>query len=134
MNAAREQAERTADRLRAELMSTLQELDRRRHRALDVRFQLQRHRPLVVSVAAGLVLLATGAVALGILRARARRENLLHHRVRGLMRAWDNPDRIASPDSDGTTPFGAARKVAMAVAVTLATQVAKRGVQRLLPS
>jgi len=128
MNAAREQAERTADRVRAELLSTLQELDRRRHRALDLRYQIEKHFSLVVAIAAGAGLVAAGALLLAVMRARLRRENLIGERIRGFIRAWDNPERIANSD-----PV-AARRMAIALAVTLATQLAKRGAQRLLPS
>ena len=37
----REQVEKTADRLRDELMLTLEELDRRRERAMDVKYQVR---------------------------------------------------------------------------------------------
>lgn len=133
MNDAREQAERTADRVRAELISTLQELDRRRHRALDVRYQLEKHFSLVVAVAAGIGLLGAGTLVVAIARSRARRDTLMRDRVRGFMRVWDNPERIANAEGVAN-PASAARKLAMAVAVTLATQLAKRGVQHLLPS
>ncbi len=39
MNAAREQADRAADRIRSELLATLGELDRRRRRAFDLKYQ-----------------------------------------------------------------------------------------------
>lgn len=130
MNAAREQAERAADRIRSELVATMQELDRRRHRAMDLRYQLEKHFSVVVGIAAGAGLLAAGALLFAVMR--ARRENLLGERVRGLIRAWHNPQRIANSGPE-TSPATAAREVAMALAMTLATQFAKRGVVRLLP-
>ena len=53
MNDAREQAERSADRIRAELLATLRELNRRRHRAFDLRYQLGKHFFLLAAIAGG---------------------------------------------------------------------------------
>jgi len=74
MNAAREQADRAADRIRSELLATLGELDRRRRRAFDVKYQAKQHFTLVMAVA-GCAVAAVGiGVALAIARARSRRE------------------------------------------------------------
>jgi hypothetical protein len=58
----REQVEKTADRLRDELLLTIEELERRRERALDVRYQLrhaiEQNRELLLGV---------GGIALGLL-------------------------------------------------------------------
>lgn len=131
MNAAREQAERTADRVRAELSATLQELDRRR-RALDLRYRVEKHFLLVVVIGAGASLVAASALLLGMMRARARRKHLVGERIRDFMRAWNNPQHIGNSDA-GASPRVRAREVAIALAVMLATRLVKGGAQRLLP-
>jgi len=130
MNAAREQAERTADRVRTELLSTLQELARRRHRALRLRHQVEKHFPVLLAIAAGVGLVAGGALFLAVMRARARRENLVAELARGFIRAWNSSRRISDTDA---SPGIAAREVVIALAVVLAAQLAQRGAQRLLP-
>lgn len=85
------------DRIRGNLGGLLNELDRRRHDAFDVRRQLRRH-----GVAVGLGLLAVaGIVTAGILlhRERGRRARSLPARARALRRAVRRvaaePDRVA---------------------------------------
>ncbi len=131
MNAAREQAERTADRVRAELLTTLRELDRRRHCALDVRYQVEKHFPLLAAAAAVTGVAAGVAVVFVVARSRGRRHNLFAQRVRGLMSAWEDPRRFADSEPVASMPT-AARKLAMAIALTLAIQLTKRSIQRLL--
>jgi len=134
MNDAREQAERSADRIRAELLATLLELNRRRHRAFDIRYQLGKHFALLTAIAGGALLVAGVAVAVGLVRARLRRTSLFAERVRGLLRAWENPKNIARPASAPILSAATLRKVAALAAVTLANELAQRGVKRLLRS
>jgi hypothetical protein len=133
MNAAREQAERAADRIRSELLVTLQELDRRRHRAFDLKYQAEKHFTLVVVVAGCAAAAAGMAVAISLTRARTHRESLLGARLRELMRAWEAPHPAARSAAPGVSA-AAARKLVTVLAVTLATQFARRSAQRLLPS
>ena len=134
MNDTREQAGRSADRIRAELLATLRELNRRRHRAFDWRYQAGKHFALLVAIAGGAVLVAGVAVTVGLVRARLRRQSLFAERVRGLMRAWENPKNIARPSSRPILSADTLRKVAAMAAVTLANELAQRGVKRLLRS
>ncbi len=115
-------------------MSTLQELDRRRHLALDLRYQARQHFTAMTILTAG-ALVATGAgVTIAIVWARRRRANLFSQRIAGLVRAWENPDRIASRAPSPRLPAEAARKLAVAFAAALATQLVRRSVRRLLAS
>jgi hypothetical protein len=133
----REKVEKTADRLRDELLLTLEELDRRRERALDVRYQLrhavEQNRDLLVKV---------GGVALGLLvvgmgvswwRQRHREELLWKHRRQALKRAWEHPDRVASRAEEPPLGFELGRKLVLIFATTLASAMAKNAVKTLVP-
>ena len=134
MTGARDQTERAADRIRSELMSTLQELDRRRHLVLDLRYQARQHFTATMILTAG-ALVATGAgVTIAIVRARHRRANLFSERIAGLLRAWENPNRIASPATSPRLLTEVARNLAVALAAALAAQLVRRSVRRLLAS
>jgi hypothetical protein len=133
----REKVEKTADRLRDELLLTLEELDRRRERALDVRYQLrhavEQNRDLLIKA---------GGVALGLLvvgvgyswwRQRHREEILWKHRRQALRRAWEHPDRLASRAEERPIGFELGRKLVLIFATTLATAMAKSAVKTLVP-
>lgn len=69
------------DATRDELGNYITELDRRRHDALDVKVQLQRHKGIVIAVGVGLVAVTAGLVTLS-LRSRRRQASLgtrFHH-------------------------------------------------------
>ncbi len=132
MTDTREQAEGGADRIRAEWLSTLQELARRRHREFDVRYLVEKHFTLVAAIAAGAIVAAGIAITVAVVRARARRENLFAERVRGFTRAWENPHRLARSGSARPMAAVIARKLAVAAAVALATELTKRNAHRLL--
>ena len=76
----REQVERTADRIRDELRLTLEELERRRERVLDVRYQASRHQDLIVGAAITAAVLTGIGVGVAIWRARHREQILARHR------------------------------------------------------
>ncbi|QRN98374.1 hypothetical protein JRI60_04740 [Archangium violaceum] len=133
----REKVEQTADRLRDELLLTLEELDRRRERAMDVRYQvrhaLDKNRD---------VLMKAGGVALGMLvlsmgyswwKSRHREELLWKHRREALRRAWDHPDRLASHAEERPIGIELGRKLVLIFASTLASALAKSAVKTLVP-
>lgn len=66
----------TADRLRDEFLVTLRELDRRRHRAMDIRGLVREHRRVLVAAGAGLaalVVVIAGTTSLALSRSRRAR-------------------------------------------------------------
>lgn len=134
MNNGPEQVEKTADHIRAELLTTLHELDRRRHLALDLRYQARKHLPLLLLLSAGVVVAVGVGVTITILRSRARKNHLLQERLLGLLRAWEHPHRIANSSADRPLTSAAGRKVAIALASALASRAAKRGAARFLPA
>ena len=127
---SRENLEREAERVRARLMSTLDVLDRRRHDALDVKAQVQRHMVPVASVAAAIVLLAGGAIGLSIYRATDRRRHKSRERVRAFWRIWKNPERTASYEPRSVLT-AALRKALVAAASMVAVELTKRAVRAM---
>jgi hypothetical protein len=134
MNAAREQADRAADRIRSELLATLRELDRRRRRAFDLKYQAEQHFTLVMAVAGCAVAAAGIGVAVAIARARVRRESSIGARLRELTRAWEASEPLGDSGFLPGVSAAAARKLATVLAVTFAGQLARWSAQRLLPS
>lgn len=97
----RSELERQAAVLRNQLGATLEELDRRRHEAFDLRIQARRHHlPLLLAItagAAGAALLVGGttwAVAHAVRRRRAAR---LGNKLRLLGEILRHPERLRRP-------------------------------------
>ena len=133
----REQVEKTADRLRDELLLTLEELDRRRERAMDVKYQVRQavEKNRDVLIQAGGAALALVVVGLGVSwwRARHREELLWKHRAQAARRAWELPDRVASRAEERPVGIQLGRKLVLIFVSTLASAMAKRAVQSLVP-
>ncbi|HVG57030.1 MAG TPA: hypothetical protein VNA24_00640 [Hyalangium sp.] len=129
----REQVERTADRIRDELLLTLEELDRRRDRMLDVRYQALRHRELLVGVAITAAVLTGVGVGVAVWRARHRQQILARRRMKAVKRAWQHPNRVASTAEQRPLPVELGRKLVIIFASALATRIAKNSVQTLVP-
>jgi hypothetical protein len=117
------------DVLRHELGGLVSELDRRRHEALDFRLQVKRHPVLVATVTTVAALLVGGAIALIVRETRERRKPTRRAReIRdALGRLVDHPREIASQPSIGN-------KIATAVGVAVATTLAKRLLDRSVPT
>ncbi|MBU8897992.1 hypothetical protein DRW03_32525 [Corallococcus sp. H22C18031201] len=130
----REQVEQTADRIRDGLLLTLEELDRRRERLLDVRYQAVQHRGTLVAVGAAAVLLVGAGVAYAVYRARTREERLREKRRKALERAWRHPERVANNGEDRPLSSELGRKLVLIFATSLATSVARNAMQTLVPS
>jgi hypothetical protein len=129
----REQVERTADRIRDELFLTLEELDRRRGRMLDVRYQASRHKDLLVGAAITAAVLTGVGLGVMVWRARHQQQILARHRVKAVKRAWQHPDRVASSAEQRPLPVELGRKLILIFATTLATRIAKDSIQTLVP-
>ncbi len=133
----REQVGRTADRLRDELLLTLEELERRRTRALDVPRQLRR-----ILGENREVLRKVGGVALGLLvlgvgysrwEAHRRKRRLWARRRTALRRVWEHPERVASLSKERPLPVELGHKLVLIFATALATALAKNAAERLVP-
>jgi hypothetical protein len=128
-----EQTDRSADRIRGELIATLQELDRRRHRALNVRYQAASHLG-GLAIAASALLLGVGILAVVLRRRREVPKRRLADFTHGFRRAWRHPDRIASRAKDRPLPSELFRRVTLAFTSALAGRVARETANRLVTS
>jgi drug/metabolite transporter (DMT)-like permease len=122
------QVARTADRLRDEFLVTLRELDRRAHRAMDVRGLLRDNRRVVIAAGAGLAAVVVVIIGTSVALSHSRHSRLPELRMHALRRAWDRPDRIASRPR----PTGFLLILLKAAAMAAGTQLVRRGVQRAL--
>ena len=122
------QVARTADRLRDEFLVTLRELDRRAHRAMDVRALLRDNRRVVVAAGAGLAAVVVVIIATSVGLSRSRQSRLPELRVRALRRAWERPDRIVS----GPRPLGIGLALLKVAAIVGGTQLVRSLVRRAL--
>ena len=130
----REQVEDAANRIREDLMVTLAELDRRRDQALDPRYQVQKHLPLLLGIAGGITALAAVVGGVAVYRAMHRDERRRAERREALRRAWRHPERLATRAKQRPAPAELGRKVAVAFGIALGTQLAKRAALRMVPS
>jgi hypothetical protein len=83
-----------ANVIRGRLMHTIEQLDRRRHEAFDLRLQLRRHMAQIGLIGA-LAIIATG-IAVGVVvdRIRTAADRRRQARRRLLMTVWRHPDRV----------------------------------------
>ena len=134
----REQVERTADRLRDELLLTLQELDRRRERAFDLKFQarqvLERNREVLLKLCAGALAAVVVGVGFSLFSGRHQRQAVWERRRRAVVRAWDNPDQVASASKQQPFAIELGRKLFFIFGTALATALAKNAVETLVPN
>ena len=127
------QVAKTADRLRDEFLVTLRELDRRRHRAMDVRTLMQDNRRVLLAAGAGLTALVIVIVAASMALSNPRWNRMGERRMRALRRAWESPDRIARRAAGGP-PTGVLVTLLKMAAVAAGARLLRRTVQRALPS
>jgi hypothetical protein len=128
------QVARTADRLRDEFLVTLRELDRRAHRAMDVRGLLRDNRRVVIAAGAGLAAVVVVIIGTSVALSHSRESRLGEGRLRALRRAWDNPERIATRAEDMPRPLGVLVGLVKVLVVAAGTQLIRRTVKRALPS
>ena len=128
----RQQVQQHADRIREELLLTLEELERRRERAFDWRYQAGLHRDELVK--AGLAVVGMAAAVTGLLfwRARHRRQVLARQRWEGLKRAWEHPERLATGSQERPFTVEMGEKLVTIFGGALATALARRSVQTLM--
>lgn len=130
----RKQVEQTADRIRDELLLTLEELDRRRERVLSVKYQAEQHKDLLIGVGAiGMVVVGLG-VGYAIYRSRHQEERLRHERRVALKRAWEHPESVAYAAKQRPLGVELGRKLVLIFATSLATRIAQNSVRTLLPA
>jgi hypothetical protein len=130
----RKQVEQTADRIRDELLLTLEELDRRRQRALSVRYQAEQHRDALIAAGAVAAIVVGLGVGYAIYRSRHQQERLRRERRIALKRAWAHPESVAYAARQRPLGVELGRKLVLIFASTLASRVAKNAVRTLVPA
>lgn len=128
------QIQKTADRLRDEFLVTLRELDRRRQRAMDVRGLMRENRRVLIAAGAGLAAVIVVIIGTSVALSRSRDSRLGERRVQSLVRAWENPDRIATRARDLPRPLGLLLGLLKVAAVAAGTQLVRRAVKQALPA
>jgi hypothetical protein len=128
---SRDDLARQANQVRTKLLRTVEQLDQRRHDALDLRLQMKRHfRQLAVSGGV-LMLAAVGAAALLVQRVATAAERRRRNRWTLAKRVWSHPDRQLR--AERRTFFGEiVRAVLLTVVTTALTVPARRAVARLV--
>lgn len=123
-----EALQREIESIRDGLDGMVGELDRRRHKLFDVRTQLHRHTVPIIAVAAALLGITAGGIALGVAhrRRRARLGARLARFQQALRRMVDKPGRVANTPTVG-------RKIVGAGGAAAASMIAKRLAGNLLP-
>jgi hypothetical protein len=114
--------------MRARLLGTIDELDRRRHEFFKLGTQLRRHASDILSVAGGLLLGATATAAVLVYRHERRVKRIRDERLRALARLWHHPERLAE---GGSAVGTAVRLVLVALASMATTTLASRQIGRL---
>ncbi|HEY3585595.1 MAG TPA: hypothetical protein VGK85_00515 [Myxococcaceae bacterium] len=126
------QVVQTADRLRDGFLVTLRELDRRAHRAMDVRTLLRENRRVVIAAGAGLAAVVVVIIGASAAVSRSRDSRVNERRLQGVRRAWDHPERLA-PRSSVPRVAGTLVSLLSMVGLAAGVQLLRRRVQRALP-
>ena len=128
------QAARTADRLRDEFLVTLRELDRRAHRAMDVRTLMRENRRVIIAAGAGLAAVVVVIIATSVALSRSRDSRLSERRLEGFRRAWESRERVARRRAELPRPVRLLAALLKVTAVAAGTQLLRRTVRRALPA
>jgi hypothetical protein len=90
---SRESLEVEANRVRAKLLRTVEQLDQRRHDAVDMHVQIGRHTKQIAIAGGLLVAAAAGVVALAVQRVASAPDRRRRGRWRLVQHLWQQPDR-----------------------------------------
>jgi tRNA/tmRNA/rRNA uracil-C5-methylase (TrmA/RlmC/RlmD family) len=91
---SRDDLARQANQVRSKLLRTVEVLDQRRHEALDLKLQVQRHVRQIVAMAGIALVLSAGLVAFAVYRISTAPERRRRDRVRLVRHMWHHPDRV----------------------------------------
>lgn len=123
----RARLERRANVVRWRLARTIEMLERKRHELFDVRYQLRHHVGLAVFAAGVAVVAVASIVTIAVLRLESAPARPWRTRVTALRRALAHPERQTAPAVRSLS-----REALGVVLTTLAAQLAKRSMARLL--
>ncbi len=122
-------AARDIEVLRGEIGDLVDELDRRRHEAMDLGLQIRRHPLVAVGAVTAIALLAGGLVAVAV-RNRRRRDRAAE-KMRAVARAFGRMAR--HPEEFARAP-GLTERIVAAAATVAATTIVKRMLERSIPA
>jgi len=131
---AREELTRQANLVRSKLLRTVEVLDQRRHDAVDLKLQLQRHVRQVAVVAGIALVLTAAAVAVAVYRISTAPERRRRNRRRLAGQMWRRPDLVIRSSRRTGRPFAVEllRSVLLGVASSLVLLPARRSIKVLL--
>jgi hypothetical protein len=131
---AREDLTRQANLVRSKLLRTVEVLDQRRHDAVDLKLQLQRHVRQVVVVAGIALVLTAVAVGFAVHRISTAPDRRRRNRRRLARQMWRRPDLVMRSSRRTGRPFAVEllRSVLLGVASSLVLLPARRSIKVLL--
>lgn len=131
---SRDDLARQANQVRTKLLHTVEVLDQRRHEAIDLKLQLQRHVRQVVALAGVAIVLTAGVVALAVHRLSTAPERRRRNRRLLARQMWRHPDRVLRRTRRGGRPFAVEllRSILLGLATYLTLLPARRGITLLL--
>lgn len=131
---SRDDLTRQANQVRSKLLHTVEVLDQRRHEAIDLKLQLQRHVRTVMALAGIALLVTSAAVAFAVHRISTAPERRRRDRRRLVLQMWHHPDRVIRGARREGRPFVVEllRSVLLGVASSLVLLPARRGITLLL--
>jgi hypothetical protein len=130
---SRDELAREANQVRTKLLRTVEQLDRRRHDALELRVQVQRHMRQLV-VAGSVILLGTcAAMVLVVQRISTATDRRRRNRWKLAKGVWQHPERALRAGRRTSFLGALLRPVVLALANVLLVLPARRLILRLLP-
>jgi ABC-type Fe3+ transport system permease subunit len=128
---ARNQLMVRANEARTKLLHTVEQLDRRRHEALDVRLQLRRHLSQLVLAGVVMLLATAGGIVLAVRHIANTAQRRRHDRWRLAKRLWWRPDRALRSEQPRLYQ-ALVRSLLFAILSTVITEPARRATKALL--
>jgi hypothetical protein len=129
---SRDELAREANQVRTKLLRTVEQLDRRRHEALDLRVQVQRHMRQL-ALFGGVILLGTcAAMVLVASRISSAVERRRRNRWRLARGVWTHPERVLRAERRTSILGAILRPLLLGLANLVLVLPARRVVSRLL--
>jgi hypothetical protein len=131
---SREDLARQANVVRSKLLRTVEVLDQRRHEALDLKLQVQRHVRQIVAFAGVALVLTAAAVAFTVHRISTAPSRRRHNRRLLFGQMWHRPDLVMRSARRTGRPFAVEllRSILLGVGSTLVLLPARRSIKLLL--
>jgi hypothetical protein len=131
---SRDELAREANQVRTKLLRTVEQLDRRRHDALELRVQVQRHMRQLAIVGGAVLLGTCAAMVLMVHRISTSTERRRRNRWKLAKGVWQHPERALRAGRRTSFLGALLRPILLALANALILLPARRVVLRLLPA